>query len=974
MRIRTGYSFRTAVGHLPEVIDHLKSIKCKVAPITDRNSTFGFSIWSNLAKKADLRPIFGVELGVVTNIGEKRPSPNWWTFYAVNSLRPLHELVARASERNMELSINDALSAEDVIGVAGERSKVDELPKGQLIFLSPSLPVGLYKAAKKKGLKFVASSDNVFTTKEDLEFYRVSFGRNSSTQTYPQYILTDKEWSESVSWFAEDKDIKSALKNRDMILKRCKAEIKPAELLVPDKPFTLRELCEQGAKKLGCDLKDPVYSERLDRELKMIDEKKFGDYFHILADIIGWSKKHMIVGPARGSSCGSLVCYLIGITSIDPIPFDLVFERFIDVTRADLPDVDIDFSDKNRHLAFEYAEEKYGRDHVARLGSVTTFQPKSAFKTVASSLWIPGWKVDKVVSSVIKRSQGDSRADSTIEDTLTSTDAGRSLIEEYPEIKIVGRMENHPSGSGQHAAGIVITKLPVTEHVAVDRRTGSTMCDKYDAERLDMLKIDALGLTQLSVFERTLELTGRKPVNGFLESIPLDDQRAFDVLNRQHFSGIFQFVGRAVRSLGQQLLFMGGKFDRFDDFVALTALARPGPMGGGSAEEWIRRRVGYTQVSYVHPAFEPYLKSTYGVPIYQEQILAIGRELGDLSWDDVTKLRKAMSRSMGKEYFDQFGDRWKAGAVKRGIPKEVLDKQWDDMVNFGAWAFNKAHSVAYGTVSYWCCWLKARHPVEFAAATLDVEKDPQNQINTLRELRAEGIDYVSVDPDTSNDRWTKTEREGKTILVGPLTSIKGIGPAGVRDIIEARKTGKKLKVGLQKKLDDARTEIDSLYPIRDISSKLISEAKARREVLEARTDLTDAEVEELKHCIKVSTIQSEPITIEEIYKNDLNDREVMIICIMTRMDQTNENALLRIQKRGGRRVTGPEESVQMFAKDDTGEMFCKINRYDFDRIGREISERGAVGKAIYALKGPLWIKDDFRMLWVKQARYIGDIR
>ena len=407
-----------------------------------------------------------------------------------------------------------------------------------------------------------------------------------------------KEWIEAVEWFAEPADIKAALKNRNDIFNKSKATIHKAELLVPDKPLTLRELCVQGAKKLKVNLKDPIYKKRLDHELHMIEEKKFGDYFHILADLIGWSKKHMVVGPARGSSCGSLVCYLVGITSIDPIPFDLVFERFIDVTRADLPDVDIDFSDKKRYLAFEYAEKKFGADHVARLGSVTTFQPKSAFNAVSQSLRIPSWKVDKVTASVIKRSQGDSRADSTIADTLTTTDAGRVLSEEYPEIAIVGRMENHPSGSGQHAAGIVITKLPVAEHVAVDKRTGSTMCDKYDAERLDMLKIDALGLTQLSVFERTLELIGEKPVSGFLEKLPLNDQAAFDVINREHYSGIFQFVGRAVRSLSHEMIYMGGKFDRFDDFVALTALARPGPMGGGSAEEWIRRRVGFSPVTY----------------------------------------------------------------------------------------------------------------------------------------------------------------------------------------------------------------------------------------------------------------------------------------------------------------------------------------------------------------------------------------
>ena len=203
--------------------------------------------------------------------------------------------------------------------------------------------------------------------------------------------------------------------------------------------------------------------------------------------------------------------------------------------------------------------------------------------------------------------------------------------------------------------------------------------------------------------------------------------------------------------------------------------------------------------------------------------------------------------------------------------------------------------------------------------------------------------------------------------------MKKGGPAGVRDILEARKTKVALKPGLKRKLDEARTEIDSLYPIKDISKKLIEEAKARLVILENKLDLSEDEKEEMEHCHLVSRIESEPTTIQEI-NEEHNDKEVMIICILTRLEQVNENVPLKVQKRGGRVLTGPEESLQMFSKDDTGEMFCKVNRYDFDRVGVSMVERGAVGKAIYALKGPLWIKENFRMMWVKRARYIGDIR
>jgi DNA polymerase III alpha subunit len=657
-----------------------------------------------------------------------------------------------------------------------------------------------------------------------------------------------------------------------------------------------------------------------------------------------FARANMVVGPARGSSCGSLVCYLLGITSIDPIPFDLVFERFIDVTRTDLPDIDLDFSDVNRHLVFEYVSRKYGRDRSARLGSVNMFKARAAFNAVGASLKIPSSRINEITNTVIKRSMGDSRASSTIDDTFSDTDVGRRFIEAFPEARITGRLEGHPSVAAQHAAGVVVTQTPVRDYVAVDRRTGATMCDKKDAEELNLLKIDALGLSQLSIFERCLELIGRgEERNRFLEAIPLDDQAAFDVLNNLRFSGVFQFIpGAALTGLVRQMVDLGIRIDSLEDLVSLTALVRPGPLGSGATDQWMQRRAGRSPASVPHPSMEPYLSTTLGIVIYQEQVLSIGREIGGLSWEDVTQLRKAMSRSLGKEFFDQYGDRWKAGAIqKTGMPSDVADKLWDELCAYGMWAFNRSHSVAYAMVSYWCLWLKAHHPLEFAAATLDSQTDPHQQIETLRELREEGVSYVAVDPELSTDRWVVAEREGRQVLVGPLTNVRGIGPKTVIAIMDARRRGTALTPALRKKLEDARTPIDSLSPIEDAIGRI---------------DLTE------------HNILTTPTQIRDVR---LGAREIVVIAKITKVAPLNENEPSRVAKRKGRVLQGPTDSVNLFARDDTGEIFCKIGRFDFTRFGRKFVSEARAGKSLYAIKGE--VPADFRMIYVQNIRHLGEV-
>ena len=940
MRVRTGYSFRTAVGMLEDVMSRVQEIGMKVAPISDRASTFGFNRWSKLSKKAGLKPIYGVEIAVTPSLNAKKPVVDHWTFFAEDDIRSINELLHLATNQfryEPLLTYEQAANVRNCIKIAGSRSLLDHFERRDDLYigLSPSCSRGFISDASKLGHQFIRTSDNKFVRPDDEGFYEVVVGKGASVQTYPQWILSEEEWLKSVQRIASPEIIADALDNAEKAQERCKAELKAGTLLAPERPATLRELCVAGAKKIGVDLSDPVYSARMDRELKLIAEKNFEDYFFIIADMMHWARQQMLCGPARGSSCGSLVCYLLEITTIDPIKYDLLFERFIDITRNDLPDIDLDFSDQNRHLVFEYMENKYGRERVARLGTVALYRPRSAIDEAGTALGIPKFLCARVLDSLIIRSSGDSRAMHTLEDTFTSTAAGKEILEKYPEILIATKMEGHPRHYSQHAAGIVVTADPVTDYVAVDARTGATQCDKKDAEELNLLKIDALGLTQLSVFEDALLLAG-KDIH-YLESVDLNDKASFEIINSKQFSGIFQFNGPALQSICNQI-----KIENLEDIISVTSLARPGPMASGGTNEWVKRKNG-KPIEYPHPTFEPYLKTTMGMVAYQEQVMQICREIGDMSWEDVSTLRKAMSKSLGKEFFDQYGNKFKAGAMKRGMSGPMLDKIWDDLCAYGAMCFNRSHAVAYGIISYWCAYMKAHFPLEFAAATLTHEPDPAKQIKILREMEAEGISYIPVDKDLSIDKWTVGYKNGKKALLGPIQNVKGIGPKLVQQIMSCRVRNEKLPKKAEKLLEEAKTEIDSLWPIQDAFKKLMPDPAERN-------------------------IFTPPTKIIDVVTKGF-DYDVLLFCTPNQIKPRDENEAVNVAKRGGRIITGPTQSLNLTLADDTDVIFGKVDRFAFEKLGREFIDRGKPGKALYAVKGR--VPPDFRMVKVNQIRFIG---
>ena len=679
LRARTEYSFRSVFGQIDKVL----AATSGPIGICDRFGTWGHCQWQIKCKAADRKPIFGVELAVVENMNlREKQGINWMAFLARNQegLQELYELVSLSSKPehyyyHPRIDYSTLFDISDNIFIlSGAHPVWGSLPRRSNIFveLSPSSTKRSADFAVQHGFKTVATADNFYPTPADKDIYTALAGRDAQMRVTPMHLLSTAEWE--MIW----PNCQEALDNAAWIAEECNAHTPKATMVHFENMPSLRSLCEAAAPARGIDLSNQVYADRLTRELDLIHEKDFEDYFYLVWDLIRYAKTQMLVGPARGSSCGSLVCYLLSITEIDPIPYSLLFERFIDVNRKDLPDIDCDFPDDRREMVFAYLRQKYGADCVARLGTIMKFKAKSAIDIIAKELHVPLWELTNLKNSIIERSGGDSRASFCILDTFEQLEVGRKLLEKYPQMRAAADIEDHASGSGQHAAGIVVLADPVSHFCSVDNMKGSIQVDKHDAEELNLLKIDALGLRTLAVLQDCLDQVGWSREQ--LIAYPTSDTGAYALLNGKKFAGIFQFEGHALQQLCGQML-----VESFEDIAALTALARPGPLHSGGTTEYIRRRTGEKPSIPLHPSIEHITKVTNGVVIYQENVMQIGREMGGLSWEDVSELRKAMSKSLGKEYFDKFWAKFRVGALKQGISEDDALTVWNNINTMGSW-------------------------------------------------------------------------------------------------------------------------------------------------------------------------------------------------------------------------------------------------------------------------------------------------
>lgn len=922
LRVRTEFSFKerrdcAAFGPLALVAEALKGLGTTAAGIVD-GGTWGHVRWLKTAQKAGFRPLFGTELTFLQPDGRK---PSAWALAQDTRLFYRFSTAARQPGVNLEELF---ASSTGVVRFAG--AALTDPACFDYVDINPASPLQQRAAlalARRTGRPLVVTSDNAYPRLQDKSAFMIVSGREKVT---PQHLLSAEELRAAIPML-DDATFAEAVRNTHEAAERCASALPVAPLIHFD--GDLVALARQGqARRLELghiESWTEVYEARLVRELQAIRDKDFDSYFLVVADLITWAKERMLVGPGRGSSAGSLLCYLIGITEVDPLVHKLLFERFIDLTRKDLPDIDIDFSDRRREMCFDYLAQKYGRDNVARIGNVNTMKPRTVLERIGRAFAIPKAETTRFTNVLIEYSSGDSRYGKSLEDTLNTTHYGKLFMQRYPQAALMSQIENHASHSGVHAAGVIVSNEPVNEYCTVGE-DGVAQIDKPDSEHLNLLKIDALGLSTLGIIEDAGVVTADE-----LYALKLNDPEVLAVFNTGKLCGIFQFEGHSQRRVTRQI-----EVKSFEQVDHITALARPGPLGGGAMARYGALAAGAVGEEKPHDKFiAPMVGDTHGVVLYQEQVMRIVSEIGKFSWEQTTAIRKAMSGRKGKEYFDQQSVQFIAGAAQDGISEEDARAIWDEICSFGAWGMNKSHTCAYGIIAYWCAWMKRYHPLEYAAAVLRHEEDDNKVLRYLRELHRDGVEIVPIDPDSSDEGWSA--KDGK--LFGGFRNLKGFGPVKAHQAVQARLSGK-ITDKLREQIAKAHNKYGVLYPITTAYAYVYDDPQAH--------GIAEGWSVQL---IKDIPPNSEAVFIGKVVKKEMRD----------------ENETVRVAKRGGKLKEGQTLFTDLFVTDDSDEdMICRLRTKDFDRLGRPAFERLKEGEDVVMIRGRRYL--DSTVVFVDRIR------
>lgn len=481
------------------------------------------------------------------------------------------------------------------------------------------------------------------------------------------------------------------------------------------------------------------YVDRIKYEMGMILSKDLADFFLFTSDVLRWAKDNGIpIGPGRGSTAASVVAWLLRITEVDPHKYPgMIFERFLDVTRHDPPDIDVDCSDDRRWEVYDYVAGKYGPECVGHIANFVRYKAKNALQDVAKVYRIPIWEREKVANVAIGRSGGDSRSDATLEDTFDMFPAAQEVAESYPDILQACRLEGDYRQMSVHACGLVVANSPLTDICAVYERKGERVLsiDKIDVEYIDGLKLDFLGLTSMGMIARCLDMAGLTLDD--LYAIPDDDMEVIDMFRRGDLIGVFQFEGRATRIVCRNVM-----PDDFRHLTHINALSRPGPLFSNQTTDYVEVRHGRAKPYRMHPIIDEITKDTYGQFVFQEQILMTLKDVGALEWTNVHHIRRIIAKKAGQAAFQQSFGAFAEGAARlHGIDEEKADEIWKRLVTSGTYAFNIAHAVSYTKLAFWTAWLKKHYPLEFYAASLQkAAGDKEKSFRLMRDALAHSID------------------------------------------------------------------------------------------------------------------------------------------------------------------------------------------------------------------------------------------
>ena len=649
----------------------------------------------------------------------------------------------------------------------------------------------LVEVAAKTGLKLVATNDVHYLLEEDATAHDVLLciqtGSRLSEENRMRFSSEEFFLKSEAEMRRAFPDHPEAVTNTMEIAERCNLEIDLSQMLIPhfpvpdgyDESSYLREQCEKGLERRFGSAVTPAVRERLENELVVVEKMGFPAYFLIVWDFVSYAKRSDIpVGPGRGSAAGSLVSYLLGITDLDPIKYDLLFERFLNPDRISMPDIDIDFSVVGRERVIEYVAEKYGRDRVAQIATFGTIKARQAIRDAARVMDVPYGQADriaKLVPEVLNITLDACLADAKCELKIA--------YDSEPQVREVVDMARPLEGlirqDSIHAAGVVISKGPLTDHLPLMQKGDAevvTQVSMTDVEKLGLLKMDFLGLRNLDIIDSAVKIIRAEGRPDFdIETITLDDAATFQMLAKGDTVGVFQFESSGMREALRDI-----RPTRFDDVIALVALYRPGPME--FIPEYARNKRNPDGITFEDARLEPILSPTYGVAIYQEQLMAISKSIGGFTPAQADDLRKAIGKKI-RAKMDQLEPKFREGAAASGTAPKVIDFLWALMEKAGDYSFNKSHAACYALIAYRTAYLKANHPVQYMAALISSVMDTKDKVPFYVSVANEmGIEVLP--PDINESVLDFRGIEGR-IRFG-LSAVKNVGETAIRNILEAR--------------------------------------------------------------------------------------------------------------------------------------------------------------------------------------------
>lgn len=834
LHLHTEYSLLDGAIRIKELVERAKEFKMPAIAMTDHGSLFGAVDFYKQATKAGLKPIIGCEVYVApgsrldrANSGHEEVSFHLVLLARDNAgYKNLVALVTRAYlegfyyKPRVDMDLLEqysggliALSAcmKGEIPYCLQRGLLDRAREQALRFKHIFGPDNFFFEIQANGLPeqleintqlielgrelhigLVATNDCHYLKKEDAKAHEVLLciqtGKTLKDPSRMKFSSSEFYLKSPAEMKETFRDVPESISNTIKIAERCNVDFELGRSLLPEyrtddgqDPFALlQQLATEGLERKAGPAVPPGYRERLRTELDVIRKMGYASYFLIVWDFISYARSRGIpVGPGRGSAAGSLVSYCLDITEIDPIRYSLLFERFLNPERISMPDIDVDFCQDRREEVIAYVSEKYGKDHVAQIITFGTMAAKAAIRDVGRAMDMPYAEVDRIAKLVPNTPkitiEAAMKQEPQLKDLYESDDDVRELLD------IARRLEGLNRHASTHAAGVVISPVPLTEYTPLYKSPSDesimTQFDMGSIEGIGLLKFDFLGLKTLTVIQRTLNYIQQGGAGISLEHIPLDDEKTYALLSSGQTTGIFQ-----LESAGMRDILVKMTPNRIEDLIALVALYRPGPIGSGMIDDFIKRKKGKVAVKYDLPQLQEILDETYGVILYQEQVMRIANKLANFSLGQADILRKAMGKKnievMGKQK-----EHFVSGAVANGISEKKASKIFDLLANFAEYGFNKSHSAAYAFVSYQTAYLKAHYPVEFMAATLSMDiHDTDKIVKSITECRQMKIDILPPDINLSGSEFRVV---GNSIRFG-LAAVKGVGAAAIESILESR--------------------------------------------------------------------------------------------------------------------------------------------------------------------------------------------